>query len=148
MALDPKTICQVRRLFRSSPLARMKKQTPQKLHPGNPVVDCAHACSRRSGGGFDRLQVLPDGHGPGCAAPCILGIFYSALKETPVKTYFNCALLFALLCFGSMLIAQTNPAAASSDQNSAQSTTTPGNDSSTLGARSDETAGDTRTLAE
>lgn len=64
-----------------------------------------------------------------------------------MKNYFNCALLIAILCFGSMLIAQTNPAATSTDQNSTQSTPAP--ESPTLGNRSAETNyGDSRTLPE
>ena len=66
-----------------------------------------------------------------------------------MKNYLNCALLIALLCFGAMVIAQTNPADASTGQTSTQSATPPNNQSPTLGARSNETTtGDTKILPE
>lgn len=66
-----------------------------------------------------------------------------------MKNYSICAFLIALLCAGSMAVAQVNPADTSTNQNSTQSAPAPDNQTPTLGARSAETNnGDTRTLPE
>jgi hypothetical protein len=65
-----------------------------------------------------------------------------------VKNHFNCALLIAILCFGSMLMAQNYPAP-STDQNSTQSTTAPADEPPPVGDRNAETNyGDAKTLPE
>ncbi len=65
-----------------------------------------------------------------------------------MNKYLNCALLITILCFGTMLIAQTNPADASTNQNSTQNAP-PSNESPELGARSAENNyGDTKVLPE
>ena len=67
-----------------------------------------------------------------------------------MNKYLNCALLITILCFGTMLVAQTNPADASStNQNSTQSAPPPSDESPAVGTRGAENNyGDTKVLPE
>ena len=66
-----------------------------------------------------------------------------------MEKYLNCALLITILCFGAMLVAQTNPADASTNQNSTQSAPAPSDESPALGTRSAENNyGNTKVLPE